>query len=207
MFPGLGIFYFAGSFNTGFFSRTVEISSDIQEAETVKLDSHPLTGQKCENSKARPVAVMLAEDTVTRPLSGISKADLVVEMPVVKDGITRMMAIFACEEPEDIGSIRSSRDDFIPLAAAFDAIYAHWGGSHFALDELNGGITDNIDALINPFNAFFRKNTKVAPHNGFTTYQRLFGAAEKLGYRMETNLQNKKARICKRLFRNINRIS
>ncbi|OGZ60994.1 MAG: hypothetical protein A2919_00635 [Candidatus Spechtbacteria bacterium RIFCSPLOWO2_01_FULL_43_12] len=183
----LGAFYFVHGFYPDLFSRTVEISSSIQEVDTVKFSAHPLTGQKCENSKARPIAVMLAEDMVTRPLSGISKADVIVEMPVVKDGITRMMAVFACEEPPDIGSVRSSRDDFIPLAAAFDAIYAHWGGSHFALDELNGGVIDNIDALINPYSVFFRKNTILAPHNGFTSYEKLSSTAEKLGYRMETD--------------------
>lgn len=185
---GLGVFL-ANWFNPNLFSKTIEIISTVEETNAVKFDAHPITGQRCRNSKVRPMAVMLSEDTVTRPLSGVSKADVVVEMPVVKDGITRMMAIFACEEPEEIGSVRSSRDDFIPLAAAFDAIYVHWGGSHFALDKLNIGVIDNIDALINPFNVFFRKNTIAAPHNGFTSYQQLYDVAERLGYRMETNFE------------------
>ncbi|MEX2144955.1 MAG: DUF3048 domain-containing protein [Candidatus Spechtbacterales bacterium] len=183
---GFGVLYFAHGPYPNLFGRTIDIETNIEKGEVVKFDTHPLTGRTCENAKSRPIAVMLAEDPVTRPLSGISKADLVVEMPVVKDGITRIMAVFVCEEPEEIGSVRSSRDDFIPLAASFDAIYAHWGGSHFALDRLNGGAVDNIDALINPFSVFFRKNTIAAPHNGFTSYEKLRSTAEKLGYRTNT---------------------
>jgi hypothetical protein len=130
---------------------------------------------------------MLAGDTVTRPLSGIAEADLVVEMPVITGGINRLMAVYACLPQQgadlEVGSVRSARDDYIPLAAAFDAIYAHWGGSHFALDALNRHVIDNIDALKNPFGAYFRKRGIVAPHNGFTTLVRLMRAAEGLKYR------------------------
>ncbi|MCH7563847.1 MAG: DUF3048 domain-containing protein, partial [Gemmatimonadetes bacterium] len=137
----------------------------------------------------RPVAVMLAEDAAARPLSGIAAAELVVEMPVVTYGINRFMAVYACPTADDedfeIGSVRSARDDFIPLAAAFDAVYGHWGGSYLALESLRGGIIDNVDALRNPFGAYYRRYTIPAPHNGFTTLKRMYAAAEQLGYRVE----------------------
>lgn len=180
-----GVFYF--NLNE---PRTVQIvaHAELKEREVVH-DPHPLSGKRCENNNARPFAVMLAEDIAARPLSGIAAADLVVEMPVVKDSITRIMALYACEEPEAIGSVRSARDDFIPLAAGFDAIYAHWGGSSFALKELNGGVLDNLDALINPHNVFYRKKGVLAPHNGFTSYDRLLETASILGYRLETSFE------------------
>lgn len=150
--------------------------------------AHPLEDENGEKHVPRPVAVMLAADEVARPLSGIAHAELVVEMPVITGSINRFMAVFACAPNDtEIGSIRSARDDFIPLAAAFDAVYAHWGGSHFALDDLRGGVIDNIDALINPFGAYFRKRGIAAPHNGFTILSRLRDAAEKLGYRETLN--------------------
>lgn len=169
--------------------RTFDI---IARGDSLPFQPHPLTGQRCENFKSRPYAVMMAADSVTRPLSGIAAADLVVEMPVIKDGITRLMALFICEEPPSIGSVRSSRDDFIPLAAAFDAIYAHWGGSHFALDILNEGVIDNIDALPNPATAFIRKSGLNVPHDGFTSYQRLEDAAKFLFFRLETTFEGYK---------------
>ena len=67
-----------------------------------------LNGIECENANRRPFAVMLAGDLEAWPLSGIAKADLVIEMPVVTGGITRYLAIYVCNNPTEIGSIRSA---------------------------------------------------------------------------------------------------
>lgn len=167
----------------------VDFTRETRKQEN-KEPSYPksrISGVSCENYNRRPFAVMLAEDSVARPLSGISQADLVIEMPVVTGSITRIMAVFQCESSEEIGSVRSARHDFIPLAMGLDAIFAHWGGSHFALDELDAKIMDNIDAMPNPFDAFYRKYNILPPHNGFTSMERLTNAAEKLGYRLESD--------------------
>jgi len=166
-------------------SRVLEIETTKGE-DLVRFDPHPLTGERCESAQKRPYAVMMANDTRARPLSGIASADIVVEMPVIEDGITRMMALFACGQPEEIGSIRSARHDFIAMAAAFDAIFVHWGGSARALTALRGGAVDNIDALINPTEVFFRKSSARPPHNGFTSYDNLVRASQFLGHRTET---------------------
>ncbi len=154
---------------------------------TPKLSTSPISGFACQNAARRPMAVMLAGDAVARPLSGLSEADLVFNMPVITNSMTRFMAVYLCYSPKEIGSVRSSRDDFIPLARGLDAIFAHWGGSHFALDELAKGVVDNIDALANPYNVYFRKSGIASPHNGFTSGARLYGAADKMGYRLSGN--------------------
>src|SRR3989338_398117 len=146
---------------------------------------NPLTAETCKNAKRRPFAVMLSGDAAARPLSGIGEADIVFEMPVITGSITRFMALFVCRDPIEIGSVRSARHDFIPLANGFDAIYVHWGGSHFALDMLKKKAADNIDALINPTGAFWRKDSMPAPHNGFTSMTRLLKAANFFQYRLE----------------------
>jgi hypothetical protein len=171
-----------------FGNRNIEINNPGENTEENSEQDEgvsSITGEKCENYNRRPIAVMLAEDPITRPLSGIAEADLVIEMPVITGSITRMMAVFQCGSPEEIGSVRSARHDFIPLALGLDAIYAHWGGSHFALDKLDTGIIDNLDAMINPYNSFFRKSGIIEPHNGFSSMDRLLNAAQKLGYRSE----------------------
>ena len=163
-----------------------QAGQDNREEEMIDEPSglkSPISGVACENAKRRPIAVMLGGDTVARPLSGIGEADLVFEMQVIEGSITRLMAVFVCADPGQIGAVRSARHDFIPLANGFDAIYAHWGGSHFALDKLKTGIADNIDALPNLYSAFYRQSGIVAPHNGFTSTSRLLNAAEKLSYR------------------------
>ena len=125
---------------------------------------------------------MLASDPAARPLSGISQADISVEMPVTPDGVTRIMSIFQCNKPNEIGSVRSARVDFLPLVASFGAIYAHWGGEHGALDQLDKGILDNLDALKNKYDEYFRKKGVKAPHNGFTSYDLLENGAKKYNY-------------------------
>ncbi len=186
----ISIIALAGFWFFKFGEKKIEISNPNQNKETQEdknkeKNLSSLAGLECNNYNQRPIAVMLAEDPVTRPLSGISDADLVIEMPVITGSITRMMAVFQCKIPEEIGSIRSARHDFIPLALGLDAIYVHWGGSHFALDKLNQGIIDNLDALKDSYSVFFRKPDIVAPHNGFSSASRIINGAKKMKYRLE----------------------
>lgn len=149
-----------------------------------------LTGLPCDNNKRRAIAVMEAGDLSTRPLSGLSEADMVVEMPAITASITRLMGIYVCNSPKEIGSIRSTRHDYITIAKGLDAMLAHWGGSHFALDMLkNKNTVDDLDAMNNPYGAFFRKDGIPAPDNGFATYQGLWDAAVKLGFRQENHFE------------------
>lgn len=153
--------------------------------EVVVSDPSPITGQSCANRTRRPAIVMLAGDPEARPLAGLNQADIIFEMPVTPNGINRFMAVFQCEEPEEIGSIRSAREDFLPLASVFNPIYAHWGGEHHALELLNSGVLDNVNALIYDGTVFYRKNSVKPPHNGFTTIANLFDIAGRLGYSEE----------------------
>lgn len=145
-------------------------------------ETSPLNGLACENPRQRPIAVTISGDKEARPLSGISQADIVIEMPAVTGSITRYLAFFACNKASEIGSVRSARHDHIPLAMGFDAIIAHWGGSHFALDKLNSGIMDNINALYLEGSVYYRKLGIYAPHNGFTSFERLEKYSRERGY-------------------------
>lgn len=167
----------------------VSLEAENAGADSERLALNPLTGTSCADGDARPFAVMLAADKAARPLYGIAQADIAVEMPALTNGITRYMGIFGCEKASEIGSIRSARHDFLLFARSFDAIYAHWGGSYLALDALKTKELDNIDALPNPYDAFYRRSDALAPHNGFTSFARLQEAAQKLGYRMEGRVQ------------------
>lgn len=152
------------------------------EDQSASRRTASLTGLVCDDYARRPIAVMMASDPIARPLSGISQADIVIEMPVTPNGITRIMAIFQCDKPEEIGSIRSAREDFLPLVKSFGAIYVHWGGEREALNKLNNGILDNIDAMRHEGTVFYRKSSIPRPHNGFTTIELLENKAEDLGY-------------------------
>lgn len=148
-----------------------------------------LSGVSCEHPNRRAIGVMLAGDPINRPISGFSKADMVFELPVLVSDVTRLTAIYQCNEPRDIGSVRSVRHDYLFLIEGIDGIMAHWGGSYHALNRIAAGEFQTINALTNPYDAFFRKNNLPAPYNGFTTYERLWNALEKLGYRTTTNFK------------------
>ena len=186
-------------------SETIRIDNGAEESGTAE-DVQPeeqaaaepegirsrLNGSVCANPEQRPIAVMLGGDAEARPLSGLIEADVVIEMPVVTSSITRYMAIFGCNKTAEIGSVRSARHDFIPLALGFDAILAHWGGSHFALDKLNSGIMDNINALYLDGSTFYRKKNKLAPFNGFTSFALMEKYATQRGYRLTNNFSGYK---------------
>jgi len=149
----------------------------------------PFTNLSCANWNRRPIAVMEAADLSVRPDSGFSDADLVLEMPAITASITRLTGVYVCNDPKEVGSIRSTRHDYIALAAGWDAILTHWGGSHFAGDILNKGVIDNLD-LNGSFGhkaseCGFRKAGIPAPDNGFANFATLLDCAKKAGYRME----------------------
>ncbi|MEK7121238.1 MAG: DUF3048 domain-containing protein [Patescibacteria group bacterium] len=156
----------------------------INKNETLKSS---ITGLDCPGADVRSITVMLASDPEARPLSGISQADIVFEMPVDPTGITRFMAVFQCEKPKEIGSVRSARNDFIPLAAGLETIYAHWGGEHGALEKLDARIIDNIDAMKYEGTVFYRKAGIRPPHDGFTNLDLLTKKAQDLKYDFKNN--------------------
>ncbi|MEK7515261.1 MAG: DUF3048 domain-containing protein [Patescibacteria group bacterium] len=129
---------------------------------------------------ARPWAVMLSGDALTRPLSGIASASVVFEMPVTPNGVTRTMAIF-CNLPERIGSVRSVRAEFVPFVSATRSILVHWGGEAGALDRVRAQKLDRVDGMLYDGIYFTRSQAPSAPHNGFTSASLLKKAAEKLG--------------------------
>jgi len=164
-------------------SSSIEVSNRTDDIdETIRS---PITDEVCEYPGQRPIAIMLASDPEARPLSGIAQAELVIEIPVTPNGVTRMMAVYQCTEPEEIGSIRSAREDFLGLVSSMDALYAHWGGERDALALLDTGVLDNIDALAYEGTVFYRKANVPRPHNGFTTLENIREQAEKLDYSLD----------------------
>ncbi len=152
-------------------------------------DESGLSGRTCDEPDRRAVGVMLAGDPINRPVSGFAQADLVFELPVLVSDVTRLLAVYQCGQPGEIGSVRSARHDYLFLAEGVDAIVGHWGGSYHALNRIAAGEFDTINALSNPFNAYFRKSNLPAPYNGFTTYEGQWNALQKLGYRTKTEFR------------------
>lgn len=156
-------------------------------------DVSPISGLACPDWNRRPIAVMQPSDVPARPAAGFSSADMVVEMPVITASVTRLMAVYVCGNPDDVGSMRSSRHDFISLAKGLDAIYVSWGGSHFAKEKLDAGVIDNLncnnDGGKSAGQYCYRKPVGQdgivrGVDSGYAKFAQLLQAAKDYGYRL-----------------------
>jgi hypothetical protein len=171
----------SGKNNTPEFGKT----ESEGQAETPYYGVLSGTKTSKENSERRPIVVMLGNDPVARPLAGLSKADMVVEMPVLINDITRLMAVYQTQYPTEIGGIRSARHNFIELANGLDALMVHWGGSFRAESYFKLNYIDHVDGLTDG-SAFYRVSRKAAPYNGYSNFDKIQTRAQEKGYRTTT---------------------
>ncbi|MFZ2193503.1 MAG: DUF3048 domain-containing protein [Candidatus Moraniibacteriota bacterium] len=145
---GAGSYFFSKRSAKTIISKQINLNQDEQIPELINTGPvSPISGLSCENWNRRPIAVMQPSDIQARPAAGFSEADMVIEMPAYTSSVTRLMGVYICNIPKEIGAIRSSRHDYIALASGLNAFFIHWGGSHFALDLLSKNVIDHIDCM------------------------------------------------------------
>jgi hypothetical protein len=119
------------------------------------------------------------------PHAGLNSAVLVIEA-LVENGITRYMAVFApgiSPDAEAIGPVRSARVYFVQWARGLQAVYAHIGGSPASLN-LAFSVPEiaDMDAMYGyPGSYFYRSDSKIAPHNLYTSSALLASYIEDAG--------------------------
>lgn len=197
-----GIYYFTVGRDSWRSKNVKQISVDKnqggQEQTTPLNDTNvsPISGLACENWNRRAFAVMQPGDVAARPAAGFSDADMVIEMPVITATITRLMGVYICGNPDDVGSMRSARHDYVALAKGLDAIFVHWGRSDIQSfkDNLNNGVIDdmncNNDAGRSAQQYCYRKEatgTMRGVDTGYAKFAQLLQGAKDFGYRMTTN--------------------
>ncbi len=152
--------------------ETNEGQTPVEEVKTIQT----YTGTD------RPIAVMIDNNVDARPQAGINKAYMVYEI-IVEGGETRLMALFKNVNVDKIGPVRSSRHYFLDYVMENDAIYAHFGWSSFAQEDISEYKINNINGLYEDGTTFIRNNARVAPHNAITSTDQLLASANKKGYR------------------------
>jgi hypothetical protein len=170
--------------------KPIDLNNDIKvSAEPANTGPvSPISGLSCEKWNRRPVAVMQPADVQARPAAGFSDADMVIEMPAYTSSVTRLMGVYICNIPEEIGAIRSSRHDYIALASGLDAFFIHWGGSHFALDLLARNVIDRIDCMNTSYCERWPISGKMRLEDtGHITKEKVLKAMSNLDLRMESN--------------------
>ena len=158
-----------------------------EPAEEKILYKAPFTGVMSEEeSLSRPVAVMINNHPLARPQSGLSKADIVYEL-ITEGNVTRLLAIFQSELPEQIGPVRSARDYYIHMAKGLDAFYVAHGYSPDALALLNSGYVDHVNGMRYDGTLFKRSSERKAPHNSYISNDSIVTAQETTNSSMEIN--------------------
>jgi len=185
-----GVFYFLNSASS---RKGKQINLNTDPAQTYELANtgpvSPISGIQCDAWNRRPIAVMQPSDVQARPAAGFSEADIVFEMPAYTSSVTRLMGVYLCNIPKEIGAIRSSRHDYMPLAKGLDAIYVHWGGSHFALDLLKNNIIDNIDCMSSSACERWPVTGKMRTEDtGHVKSDKILAEIKKLGFEREGKL-------------------
>jgi hypothetical protein len=118
---------------------------------------------------------MIDDSPAARPQAGLSAASVVWQAPA-EGGIPRYMAVFQAGTPPSIGPVRSARLYFVNWAAEWRAVYLHAGGPPPLKAFLASGKSPVVD--VNG-KATRRMKWRAAPHNLYTTGERLRTYAEK----------------------------
>lgn len=130
----------------------VEDTTTTTEAETTTTtttepepvgETWPLTGRV--DPEAVPTAPILVakidNSSASRPQTGLSEADMVVEV-LVEGGVARFLAFYQSSIPGEIGPIRSTREVDPKLIAPFDVVFAHSGGVAANVEAIRAVATD-----------------------------------------------------------------
>lgn len=135
--------------------------------------------------KNRPYAIQFSNFKKVSNQSGIMEADIVYEA-LVEGGITRLLGIGENYTGSRIGSIRSSRHYFASIADEYDAIYIHYGKTKYAKSKLKQLAINNLDGETGiGSKVFYRDKSIAAPHNAFTSKERILEGIKSKGYRTE----------------------
>ena len=126
------------------------------------------------NSKTRPYAVVINNSTVAvKVQTGLQQAYIVYEFPV-EGGLTRLMALYKDVPDFTIGTIRSSRHNFLDYAMEHDAVFVHYGWSHYAEDDERNIKYDYINGTLGG-GPFWRENplNLATEHTAYTSISKI----------------------------------
>lgn len=164
------------------------IEEETESAEPISnLVASPLSGVLVSAADAaRPVTgIMIENSGDARPQSGLKEADVVFEA-IAEGGITRFLALFQAQQPDYIGPVRSARPYYVEWAAAFDAGYAHAGGSPDGIARISQLGVKDINAFAYGASVFYRTDDRFSPHNLYTTFVGLDKVNSDNGYTSST---------------------
>ncbi len=162
-------------------------------ADLPKTEACPLSGamyskpEKDLWDKRRPLGVMIENSKAARPQSGIASADVVYEA-VAEGGITRLMAVFYCQDTDFAGPVRSARTYFLDWISEYGSspLYAHVGGANTPgpadalgqIERYGWGAFNDLNQFSVGFPTFWRDYERLGPDTA--TEHTVYSATSKL---------------------------
>ena len=139
----------------------------VEEEEEPEPEAGPtsfLTGKEVEEQiLERPVLIVKVDNAPqARPQTGIERADVVMEVRV-EAGITRYLAVFHSEIPDDVGPTRSARPVDAQLVAGFGRSAFIYSGARPEVRRIMSN--SSVIQITEGGPGFHRVGGRRAPHN------------------------------------------
>ena len=164
------IFIMCFSFGCG--AKEQQIDSSTQKDPQTKVDEKKITVVDVD-STTRPYAVVINNSTVAVQIqTGLQQAYIIYEFPV--EGYqSRLMALYKDAPDFTIGTIRSARHNFLDYVMEHDAIFIHYGWSHYAERDEKNLDYDYINGIFG--GPFWRENPEglASEHTAYTSINRI----------------------------------
>ncbi len=186
------------------FDLSEGVNPDLNNKETNDVpvvDNRGLgiySGVPCDIPNRRAITVTVSSDTAARPPLGISQADMIFEVPSTGDSgrHTRLLALFSCNAPTKVRSVRSSRKYFGDFSMSVDGVIAHWGsstaGRNYFSQLVKSGDLNRINALIlqgKYFSRDYSGGVTRKEDSGTANVSNLYGYIEEKGWDTITSFE------------------
>jgi hypothetical protein len=155
---------------------TVDVVRATPPEPTIPL-TWPLTGVAADEVTPRPaVAVKIENTSQARPQSGLQHADVVWET-IVEFQVSRLVAVFHSQLPEEIGPVRSVRPMDIAIASPLRAPFVFSGGQPAILQLV---YNSNLQPISHDAGAdgLYRIRSRSAPHNVYASLTTILAQAD-----------------------------
>ena len=135
-----------------------------EETDTVTGPTSFLTGKEVEEPVLdRPILIVKVDNAPqARPQTGLERADIVMEIRV-EAGITRFLAVFHSEIPDDVGPTRSARPADAQLVSGFGRSAFIYSGARPEVQNLMANAS--VIRITEGGPGFHRVGGRPAPHN------------------------------------------
>ncbi len=155
--------------------RTAAKPSRVFTNNPVIPGQSPTTGLPVGNHSYMPILVQIDNTPGAMPQWGVSKADIIYEMPLSEPGWTRLTALFSDVYPDEAGPVRSGRYMHADLREEWDGPIVFYGaqedrGSNMREALKQYGVNKknlSIDGHANKYSKEYLPRVKYhyAPHN------------------------------------------